>query len=111
MDTYSVLQKIPKNGFLKTTRPQSAPLTSVQKSALIRRGNELFNKNQIDQAKKIFLTTGYSDGLSRIGDYYFKNNNTLEALRMYMMAPAPEKKEKVIEKLAGIVQFWLHEKN
>jgi hypothetical protein len=31
-------------------------------------------------------------------------------LRMYILAPAPDKKDGLIEKMAYIVQSWLHEK-
>ncbi len=110
MEKHTILDKIPKNGFLKLTKPPAADLSSSQKTALIRKGNELFNNKNYEQAKKIFLTIGYTDGLSRIGDYYYKNNNALEALRMYMLAPAPDKQDRLIKRFASVVQTWLHEK-
>jgi len=110
MSEYEILKKIPAHGFLKTTEVPNKDIPASQRVALIRKGNELFNAGQYDQAKRIFVTVGYTDGISRIGDYYFKKNETLEALRMYMLAPAHDKKDKLIEKMAYIVQAWLHEK-
>jgi hypothetical protein len=111
MEHEKALQNIPKEGFLKLTKPAAQNISASQKTALIRKGNELFNNKQFEQAKKIFLTTGYTDGISRIGDYYYKKNEVLEALRMYVIAPAPDKKERLIERMAHIVQTWLHEKS
>jgi len=111
MSGEKILQKIPKEGFLKLTRPPGKGITPSQKAALIRKGNELYNRKQYDQAKKIFLTVGYTDGISRIGDLCYKNKKILEAFRMYAMAPAPDKKAQMIEKMARVVQIWLHEKS
>lgn len=110
MKKNDVLQKIPNRGFLKTTVETGQDLSKEQRVALIRKGNELFNGKQYEQAKRIFMTAGYTDGITRIGDYYYKKNDVLEALRMYIIAPAPDKRDRMIEKMACIVQSWLHEK-
>jgi len=110
MKKEEVLAKIPAKGFLKTVDTIPKDIPSSQRAALIRKGNELFNAGRYDQAKRIFLTVGYSDGISRIGDYHLQQHDTLEALRMYMSAPAPDKTEMLIEKMAAVVQTWLHEK-
>ncbi len=91
---------MPSQGFIKTTSPRVTGLTSEQRILLIRKGNEFFNAGDVTQAKKIFLATGYSDGLIRLGDYYRKKNDPFEALRLYKLAPAPEKAEEIIEKMA-----------
>jgi hypothetical protein len=109
MDRNEALKKIPKQGFLKLTRDQSPPLTVQQKTVLIRKGNELFNKGDFEKAKKIFLTTGYTDGIIRMGDYYIRKKNVLEAFRMYKLAPAPDKVENLIMQMAGVLQHWLKE--
>ena len=103
------LNGIPKEGFLKTGRPVANALSGPQRIALIRKGNELFNAGRIDQAKKIFIATGYGDGLTRVGDYYLEKNDPLEALRMYWMAPAPQKTARLLESAAGIIKTWLSE--
>ncbi|MDR2160457.1 MAG: hypothetical protein LBP23_10370 [Treponema sp.] len=79
------------------------------KAALNRKGNNLFNSGDIEGARRIFITTGYSDGLSRIGDYYRAAGRSLEALKMYWMAPDRAKSEPLIEHLSIIVKNLLHE--
>lgn len=106
-DNYKGL--IPKNGFIKVTSQRLETLESAQRIALIRKGNEFFNAKRYDQAKRIFLTTGYSDGLIRLGDYYFQHKEPFEALRMYWLAPSIAKRDKLIEKMADVVHKWLRE--
>ncbi len=98
---------IPKNGFAKTT--QAPALTAQQKTLLIRKGNEFFNNGKYEEAKRIFLTVKYSDGLIRIGDYYAKKNNALEAIRMYWVAPEPKRVSEMAEKIAGVIRIWMNE--
>ena len=100
---------IPKEGFIKVDRGQPVPLSSAQKTALIRKGNALFNAGNLEQAKRIFLTTGYTDGLVRVGDYYYKKQDLFEAIRMYWLAPAPDRKEMIVEMMASTVHRWLKE--
>jgi len=88
--------------FIKTTIQQ--PVDSAQKAALNRKGNVLFNSGKIEEARRIFLTTRYSDGLSRIGDYYKTRNRPLEALRMYLLAPDRVKSEPLIMRTAAIIR-------
>lgn len=107
MDVKEALKNIPHDGFIKLASQKIAALTAEQRVGLIRRGNEFFNKGEVEQAKRIFLTTGYSDGITRIGDYYYREKNYLEAFRMYAMAPAPTKKDSMIESMAMVVRHWL----
>ena len=93
--------------FLKTTVPPG--VDSSRKAALNRKGNMLFNSGDIEGAGRIFITTGYSDGLSRVGDYYKSQNRLVEALRMYWIAPDRTKYEPLIMQLAGVVQSLIHE--
>ncbi len=109
MSSYKALEKMPREGFLKVLRDERVELSNQQRTALIRKGNELFNAGEIEKAKRVFLTAGYGDGLSRIGDHYYKEDRPLEALRMYWLAPAPDKRERLVEKLSSIVQTWLVE--
>lgn len=102
------LKHIPKEGFLKTGSIVRPKLSGEQRTALIRKGNELFNNGDFEKAKRVFITAGYADGLSRMGDYYYEKNQPLEALKMYITAPAPDKKEKLIERMALTVRFWLN---
>jgi len=91
-----------ENVFIKTTAQPS--MDSARKVALNRKGNVLFNSGDIEGARRIFMTTGYSDGLSRIGDYYKSQNRFIEALHMYWIAPDRVKAEPLVAQLAGIIQ-------
>ena len=73
-------------GFIKVTDTPVQDLNDQQKVALNRKANALFNEGRIDMAERIFITTGYSDGLTRVGDVYAKKNEWLKALRMYLLA-------------------------
>jgi len=95
-------------GFIKTGRSE-VPLSAQQRTVLIRKGNELFNRGNVEQAKRIFVTAHYTDGMIRVGDYYMKQNEPLEAFRMYWLAPERRKSEYLIERMAGVVRNWLKE--
>ena len=90
--------------FIKVTENALTPLSSEQKVVLNRRGNQLFNEGFISEAQRIFITTGYSDGLTRVGDYYAARNNTLEALRMYCLAKNKRKSEPIIDSLVRLIR-------
>lgn len=102
-------EKSKPEGFLKTSRGKKQVLTSSQRSALIRKGNEFFNRGDYETARKIFITTSYCDGLIRMGDYYKKKGNTIEALKMYKIAPAKDKFDQILEQIAAILSRWLKE--
>jgi hypothetical protein len=88
--------------FIKTTvRPS---VDGAQKAALNRKGNSLYNSGDIEGARRIYLTTGYSDGLIRIGDYYKSKGRMLDALRMYWIAPDRSKAEPIIMQMSVIIQ-------
>ncbi len=65
--------------FIKTSDKPLTGLSDEQKVALNRKANALFNEGKIDMAERIFITTGYSDGLSRVGDKYAEKNEYLDA--------------------------------
>jgi hypothetical protein len=102
MKKEDALKRIPAEGFIKLGSSQQKNLDPSRRAALIRKGNELFNNGNIQTSKRIFLTTGYSDGIERIGDI-------LEALRMYWIAPAPVKKQQLIEQCAAVLQHWINQ--
>ncbi|GHU23578.1 hypothetical protein FACS1894172_09810 [Spirochaetia bacterium] len=97
--------------FFKTvTKSESAPvLDSTQKVVLNRKGNILYNSGDIEGARRIFLTTGYSDGLTRIGDYYKSQGKEMDALRMYWIAPDRTKANAIIMRLSAVVQNLIHD--
>ncbi|MDR1617995.1 MAG: hypothetical protein LBS06_02970 [Treponema sp.] len=96
-----------QNVFIKTTVKPA--VDGAGKAALNRKGNSLFNSGDIEGARRIFITTGYSDGLSRVGDRYRAAGRELDALRMYWLAPDRAKAEPLIEHLSVIIKNLLHE--
>ena len=100
--------KIP-DGFIKVTDQPLGALSSEQKVMLNRKGNELFNNGKIDEASRIFITTGYSDGLTRVGDTFMKKNQSLSALRFYILAKNKNKCEPIYEKMANTISVLVKE--
>jgi len=96
-----------QNAFIKVSVP--APVDGPQKAALNRKGNQFYNDGKIEEARRIFMTTGYSDGLSRVGDFYKSKGRLLEALKMYWIAPDKNKSQPLIEQLAGLVQNMIND--
>ena len=97
-------------GFIKTVDTPLAALSAGQKAGLNRTGNTLFNKGDIEQARRIFTTTGYSDGLTRVGDAYAKKNEPIKALKQYVLAHNVKKSEPIYECMARVISAVL-EKN
>jgi len=93
--------------FLKGTT--KANVESQQKAALNRRGNVLFNQGDIESARRIFITTGYSDGLSRVGDYYKSKGRLIDALRMYWAGNDKKKSSEVCMELSIFIKGLLGE--
>jgi hypothetical protein len=108
MNLESIFEKFDdQNAFIKTTKKTT--IEGTQKVALNRKGNALFNSGDVESARRIFLTTGYSDGLVRIGDYYNSNGRPLDALRMYWIAPDRKKAEPIILQLSAVIQSLLQD--
>lgn len=95
------------NGFIKVSEQPLGSLSSEQKVALNRKGNTLFNAGRIDEACRIFVTTGYSDGLTRIGDFYMQKDKSLQALKFYLLAHNNRKTEPVYEKISKLLSALL----
>ena len=108
MDLKKVFERFESpEGFVKTT--VSSNIDGSTKAALNRKGNVLFNAGDAEGARRIFLTTGYSDGLSRVGDYYKSKGQPLEALKMYWIAPDHTKAAPIIQQLSEIIRYFLNE--
>ncbi|MDR1211594.1 MAG: hypothetical protein LBK40_05115 [Spirochaetaceae bacterium] len=108
MDVKKAFERFGDQGvFVKTGR--KTDLDGPQKAALNRKGNMLFNSGNIEGARRVFLTTGYTDGLVRVGDYYLSRGRNLDALRMYWLAPDHKKSEPIIAQLSFIIQKLLKE--
>jgi len=85
-------------------------LTPKERLVLIRKGNELFNKGEVEKAAKIFVTTSYKDGLIRVGDYYyFDKKNPLKALHFYIEAKYEKRIRELTERIVAILKKWLKE--
>jgi hypothetical protein len=102
----AISQNQDAGGFIKVTAAGGAgrPVLSAEQKALLnRKGNELFNQGFVNEAERVFLSTGYSDGLSRVGDAYAGKGKELEALRLYLQAHNQRKAEPLLEKAAVII--------
>jgi len=110
MNIESIFDKFDdQNAFIKTTK--NSAIEGTQKAILNRKGNALFNSGDVEAARRIFLTTGYSDGLVRVGDYYNSKGRSLDALRMYWIAPNRKKAEPIIFQLSAVIQSMLHDED
>jgi hypothetical protein len=91
--------------FLKGTESSPKVQTDSRlKVELNRKGNELLNKGQVEAARRVFITTGYSDGLIRVGDYYRKKNQPVDALRMYWAGHDKKKAQEIILEAALLIK-------
>ncbi|MCR5762622.1 MAG: hypothetical protein K6G00_04485 [Treponema sp.] len=95
------------DGFIKVSDQPVGDLSAQQRVVLNRKANALFNDGKIDMAERIFITTGYSDGLTRVGDVYAQRNDYLKALKLYLLAHNKRKSEPLIEKLSSVVSAML----
>ena len=106
-----IKQKEIPDGFIKVTDNPVTTLTSEQKVILNRKGNVLFNEGNIEGARRIYTTTGYSDGLIRVGDKYMEKDQSLKALKQYVLAHNKAKAEPIYEKIATVLSNILKETN
>ena len=108
MNVKEVFERVQdQNTFIKTTvKPD---IDKDKKAALNRKGNVLYNSGDIEGARRIFLTTGYSDGLVRVGDYYKLKGRPLDALRMYWQAPDRKKADPIIQQLSLVIHNLIHD--
>jgi hypothetical protein len=94
---------------LKKTLDKPVELTAPQRTALIRKGNEEFNRGDVALAERIYRTTRYTAGLARVGDWYMRQNRPLEALSAYQAGRCRGKADFVAERMARVVSGWLKE--
>lgn len=109
MERNKKLNNIPDGVFFKETELRNDSLVPQQKVALNRKGNALFNEGKVEQAKRIYLCTGYTQGLIQVGDYYVDQGKPLDALKLYKVAPAPDKVEFWVEKMALVIRDMIEE--
>ncbi|HNQ96817.1 MAG TPA: hypothetical protein PKH81_01890 [Treponemataceae bacterium] len=99
--------RFPGEGLIKSADEPLGGIQDDRKAALNRKGNELFNQGDVETARRIFVTTGYSDGLTRTGDWYAQKGKLLEALKMYYLAHNRRKADPIIEKLAKLISMTI----
>ena len=73
-----------------TEKPVLLKLSASERVRLIQQGNKCLNENNIEQAKKIFTTIGYKEGLKSIARYYADKGNMIGAYLMFRQAGAKE---------------------
>lgn len=95
--------------FIKSSDSPRLDIAGDEKARLNRKGNELFNKGELETARRVFQTTGYSDGLIRVGDKYLESGKPVEALKMYWLAKDSAKAEDMAARAARAIQKLLHE--
>lgn len=99
----NISQRSIPDGFIKVTDNPVKGLTADQKVILNRKANAMFNNGNIEDARRIFITTGYSDGLTRVGDYYMNKNQSLKALKAYYLAHNKRDAEPIYEDIAKLI--------
>lgn len=102
-------EKIIPDGFIKVTDNPVQGLTSDQKVILNRKANAMFNNGNVEDARRIFITTGYSDGLTRVGDYYNNKNESLKALKAYWLAHNKRDSEQILADIAKVISTLINE--
>lgn len=81
-----------------------------ERVALIRAGNELFNKGEIVKAIDVFEKTNYKDGLARVGDYFFYDKRMpLVALKYYRLANREVKVKEIFERMMYALGKFIRE--
>lgn len=105
-----VHEKEMPDGFIKVTDNPVVGLNSEQKVILNRKANIMFNNGNIEDARRIYITTGYSDGLTRVGDYYLNKNESLKALKAYYLAHNKRDSEPIYENIAKVISSIIQEK-
>lgn len=106
--TEAILETEIPEGFIKVTDNPVGGLSSEQKVILNRKANIMFNNGNVEDARRIFITTGYSDGLTRVGDYYLNKNQRLNALKAYYLAHNKRDAEPIYEDIAKIISTLIN---
>jgi len=106
-----VFERFPEDGLIKTADLPTPGVGSDRKAQLNRKGNELFNTGELEAARRIFQTTGYSDGLIRVGDRYMADKKPVDALKMYWLAKDEKRKEGLVILAALAIQNLIKEED
>ena len=105
----NLFARFPADGLIKTADLPILGVEPDRKVKLNRKGNELFNGGDVEAARRIFQTTGYSDGLIRVGEKYMSERRPIDALKMYRLARDDRRAEALISSAALVIQCLLRE--
>jgi hypothetical protein len=105
-----VFERFSSDSLIKSSDTPRKGLAGEEKAKLNRKGNELFNKGELETARRIFQTTGYSDGLIRMGDSYLEARQPALALKMYWLAHDEKRSAELVELAVLAIRNILHEK-
>lgn len=100
----------PDEGLIKTVDTPNEDLSPAEKARLNRRGNELFNAGEVETARRVFQTTGYSDGLIRVGESYLESGRPVDALKMFKLSHDQARSDELVERAAMAIRKMLSEK-
>ncbi|HDP79565.1 MAG TPA: hypothetical protein ENN21_01840 [Spirochaetes bacterium] len=79
-----------------------------ERAELIRKANEYFNRGDMKNAIELFVKTGYRDGLTRVGDYYYYDmKQPLAAVKFYKMAGVSAKVDEIYTRMVMALGQWL----
>jgi hypothetical protein len=105
----SMFERFPVDSLIKSADLPTPGVEPDRKVKLNRKGNELFNNGDVEAARRIFQTTGYSDGLIRVGEKYMADRRPIDALKMYRLARDEKRSERLIGNAAIAIQLLLQE--
>jgi hypothetical protein len=105
----TLFAKFPEGGLIKTVDEPNTDLKPEQKVQLNRRANALFNQGDTETARRIFQTTGYSDGLIRVGERYLEEDKPIDALKMFKLAHEDGRSNELVQRAALAIRKMLLE--
>jgi len=103
-----VFDRFPGEGLIKSSDTPRQGMPGDEKAKLNRKGNELFNRGEVETARRIFQTTGYSDGLIRVGSSYLEASRPVDALKMFWLARDEKRSGALVEQAVQAIRKMLH---
>lgn len=100
------LSGIPEKGLIRIAERTSS-LSNRQKALLTRKANQLYNAGELDQAERIYLTVGYSGGLSKLGRHYLAKNDFIRAMLLFLKADERAQLDTLSDRFAMVIRKWL----
>lgn len=82
-------------------------LSSEERVALVRTGNERWNAGDVDGARACFLRAHYTDGMLRCADWYYDQKKPVLALLLYRKCGATTRCEELYARMAAVIRTLL----